>query len=282
MFTWVPLIKERITNFSSFFFSFSSFSVERQIRSFKKIFFHLLLKFPTVKNYEHLIHLTQTTFNARCHRATGFSPHFLHCFDYAAGLHFRNILQEHKTHQREAFDKYNLLRESQKIKIHDKVRVRNNKPLIRKESAVFFPQTSETVYEVTDIKTQSLPYVYVLNGNYSKTFYGWNLVKVSPSILDINLRNPHDTTNKTKPSDSQQNKPVITVQNILQKTDSTKLRSGKVLTHAFDMTYDILKDGERQFVDKETLRLYKRLFGSQVLQYSEALLNDPQKSKHIV
>ena len=186
-------------------------------------------------------------------------------------------MQEHRVHQKEAFGRYQLLRESQKIKIGDKVRLRNVKPLIRKESAVFNPHTSETVYRVVDIKNKFLPYQYVLDG-LSKTYYGWNLVKVSPSILSIS-----DTSNKTTtPNKQQQNKPVITVQNILPKTDSTKLRSGRVLTHPFDMTYDILKDNERQFVDKETLQLYKRLFGAQILQYNEDLLNDPKKNKHVI
>ena len=54
------------------------------------------------------------------------------------------------------------------------------------------------------------------------------------------------------------------------------------MTHGYEMTYDIVKDGERQFVDKEILQLYKRLFGSQILQYDKALLNDPQKMKHII
>ena len=205
-----------------------------------------------------------------------YSPHFLHNFDHAAGVHFRSIIHEHKIHQKEAFGRYQLLRESQKLKIHDKVRLRNVKPLIRKESAVFFPHTSEKVYEIVNIKNKFLPYQYALGG-LSKTYYGWNLVKVSPSILNINSTVSDKTT-----TPDEQNKPVITVQNILPKTDSTKLRNGKVLTHPFDMTYDILKDGERQFVDKETLQLYKRLFGSQILQYNEALLSDPEKNKHII
>ena len=48
------------------------------------------------------------------------------------------------------------------------------------------------------------------------------------------------------------------------------------------MTYDIIKDGEREFVDKEILQLYKRLFGSQILQYDQSLLDDPQKQKHVI
>lgn len=187
-------------------------------------------------------------------------------------------MHEHKTHQEGAFERYQLLRESQKLKLHDFVRLRNVKPLIRKESAVFFPHTSEKVYKIVGIKNQFLPYQYELEG-LSKTYYGWNLAKVSPSILSLSSA----VTDKTPTPDNQQNKkPVITVQNILPKTDSTKLRSGKVLTHPYDMTYDILKDDERQFVGKETLQLYKRLFGSQILQYNEALLSDPKKNKHII
>ena len=193
-------------------------------------------------------------------------------------------MKEHRKHQREALDRYQLLSESQKIKVGDFVRIRHTKPLIRKESAVFFPHTSESVFKVTEVKNQYLPYSYVLNDNTSKTYYGWSLVKVSPSILDMASRTSHNPVMRqnSHPTNQSSDKPVITVQNIVAKTDSKKLRSGKVLTHAFDMTYDILKDGERQFVDKETLKLYKRLFGSQILQYDETLLNDPEKAKHII
>ena len=92
--------------------------------------------------------------------------------------------------------------------------------------------------------------------------------------------------NNEQPTDNQTSntlhKPVIKIQNIIPQIISNKLRSGKALTHGYEMTYDIVKDGERQFVDKEILQLYKRLFGSQILQYDKALLNDPQKMKHII
>ena len=99
---------------------------------------------------------------------------------------------------------------------------------------------------------------------------------MSPSILNI----IHETEQTTTSSTPQ--KPVIKVLNILPQTDSNKLRSGKTLTHAYEMTYDIIKDGERQFVNKEILNLYKRLFGSQILQYDEELLRNTQMQKHII
>jgi len=243
---------------------------------FKRIFFRLLLQFPTVKNYEHLIHLTQISFNSRIHSSTGFAPHFHQTFDYAAGLYLRRILHEDRIHQEKAFDKYHLLRESQKLRVDDKVRIRNPKPLIRKESAVFFPHTSETVHVITGIDTRRLPYSFEVDHNKNIKWYGWNLVKVAPSILNI----IHETEQTTTSSTPQ--KPVIKVLNILPQTDSNKLRSGKTLTHAYEMTYDIIKDGERQFVNKEILNLYKRLFGSQILQYDEELLRNTQMQKHII
>ena len=230
-----------------------------------------------MKNYEHLIHLTQISFNSRVHRSTGLTPHFHQTFDYAAGLYLRKVLHDDKIHQEKAFGKYQLLRDSQKLKIGDKVKIKNTKPLIRKESAVFFPQTSESVHTITSIDTRRLPYTFQVS-NSKLRYYGWNLVKVSPTILNIinDKEQPtHDPTTNT------QHKPVIRIQNIIPQT-SNKLRSGKILTHSYEMTYDIVKDGERQFVDKEILQLYKRLFGSRILQYDQALLNDPQKLKHLI
>ena len=232
-----------------------------------------------MKNYEHLIHLTQISFNSRVHRSTGFSPHFHHTFDYAAGLYLRKILHDDKVHQEQAFGKYQLLRDSQKLKLGDHVRIKNTKPLIRKESAVFFPQTSESVHKIIGIDTRRLPYTFQVENSKLK-YYGWNLVKVSPTILNIIKEGEQSTENTT--TTNSQHKPIIRVQNILPQTDSNKLRSGKMLTHSYEMTYDIVKDGERQFVDKEILQLYKRLFGSRILQYDQALLNDPQKVKHII
>ena len=254
-------------------------TVERQIRSFKRIFFTLLLRYPTVKNYEHLIHLTQVSHNSRKHRSTNFSPHFLQTFDYAAGIHFRNVLQEDTTHQEKAFTKYQLLRESQKLKINDTVRIKNTKPLIRKESAVFYPQTTESVHTITRVDTTRLPYTFEVDNNSRLKYYGWHLVKVNPTLLGILNNNEQPTDNQTS---NTRHKPVIKIQNIIPQIISNKLRSGKALTHGYEMTYDIVKDGERQFVDKEILQLYKRLFGSQILQYDKALLNDPQKMKHII
>lgn len=252
--------------------------MERQIRSFKRIFFTLLLRFPTVKNYEHLIHLTQISHNSRKHRSTNFSPHFLQTFDYAAGVHFRNVLQKDKEHQENAFNKYQLLRESQKLKINDKVRIKNTKPLIRKESSVFFPQTTDSVHTITKVNTNRLPYTFEVDNISRLTYYGWHLVKVNPMILDIlNNEQPADNHPSNTP-----HKPVIKIQNIIPQIDSNKLRSGKALTHGYAMTYDIVIDGKRQFVDKEILQLYKRLFGSRILQYDKGLLDDPQKLKHII
>ena len=231
-----------------------------------------------MKNYEHLIHLTQVSFNSRKHRSTGFSPHFLQTFDYAAGVYFRKVLQEDRTHQEKAFNKYQLLRESQKLQLGDQVRIKNTKPLIRKESAVFYPQTTDSVHTITKIDTRRLPYTFQVDGKAFK-YYGWHLVKITPSILSIINNNEQPTD---KPTSNTLHKPVIKVQNIIPQTDSTKLRSGRTLTHSYEMTYDIVKDGERQFVDKEILQLYKRLFGSRILQYDKTLLNDPQKIKHII
>lgn len=232
-----------------------------------------------MKNYEHLIHLTQISHNSRKHRSTNFSPHFLQTFDYAAGVHFRKVLQEDKTHQEKAFNKYQLLRDSQKLKINDKVRIKNTKPLIRKESAVFFPQTTDSVHTITKVDTTRLPYTFEVDNVSRLKYYGWHLVKVNPTILDILNNDEQPTGNQ---STNPLHKPIIKIQNIIPQIDSNKLRSGRALTHSYLMTYDIVKNGERQFVDKEILQLYKRLFGSRILQYDKALLEDPQKLKHII
>ena len=105
--------------------------LERQIRSWKAIFFRYLLKFPTVKNYQHLIHLTQIAFNNSKHRGLyNLSPHFVHHFDYAASLVLRKSLRDYKSHQSDAFRRYQSLHENKRLKLDDVVRLRYPKKLI--------------------------------------------------------------------------------------------------------------------------------------------------------
>lgn len=252
--------------------------IERQIRSWKALFFRFLLRFPTVKNYEHLIHLTQIAFNSKSHKGLfQFNPHLVQHFDYAASVVFRKSLVTYEKHQSDAFLRYQTLHENRKLKINDVVRIRYPKKLIRKESSVFYPQVSEETYVIKKILTQRLPYQYILeNRPTDEKFYAWSLMKVNPLIEKEN-----DLHENKAIKEKSLSKPVIVVNNIIPQVES-KLRSGKKYAHAFEMSYDITNNGTRQFVDGNTLKLYKRLFGPKILTYDQDILNDSHLKKYII
>ena len=251
--------------------------LERQIRSWKAIFFRYLLKFPTIKNYQHIIHLTQIAFNSSKHRGLyQLTPHFVHHFDYAASLVLRKSLRDYKSHQSDAFLRYQSLHENKRLKLHDVVRIRYPKKLIRKESSVFYPQTSEKTYRITKISTAKIPYVYFLDDDLTRRYYGWNLMRVNPITTTENIR-----IEKEMSTNHSTSRPIIVVKNIIPGSDH-KLRSGRMLLHPFEMTYDTLKNGVREFVDANTLKLYKRLFGQNILQYDQLVLDNPDLKKHII
>ena len=251
--------------------------LERQIRTYKSIFFRYLLRFPTVKNYDQLIHLTQITFNSRPHAGLkNMTPHLVQHFDYAASIVFRNSLVRSNQHQSDVFQRYQRLQENKKLKLNDVVRIRYPKKLIRKESSVFYPQVSEQTFVIKEILTKRLPYQYVLQGREFEKYYAWSLMKVNPFIEKENLIQEDRAIKEKSPS-----RPVIIVNNIIPRVES-KLRSGKKYTHAFEMSYDITNNGIRQFVDENTLKLYKRLFGQKILNYSEEILSNTGLQKYIV
>lgn len=238
--------------------------VERAVRSFKAIFFRLLIRFPS-QRYSNLIHLTQIAYNSKPHSGIFHeTPHRAQHFDYTASKILRKILEEYKEHQEEAQSLFRNLKEFQKIKLGDSVRIRHPKQLIRKESSVFTPQVTSEIYTITRVDRTKLPYVYSLNNNENKRYYAWSLLKVSPDIV---------SKVETYQKEQAEKNPIIILKSIMPQT--TSLRSGKTLIHPQDLTFEIEKNGQQEFVDKNTLVLYKKLFGSNVLQYDQSVLDNP-------
>ena len=243
---------------------------ERQIRSLKQIFFRLLLRFPSEK-YTNLIHLTQIAFNSRAHSGIfNETPHRAQHFDYTASKILRKKLKEHEQHQTENQSIFRNLKESQKLKLGDTVRLKHPKQIIRKESSVFTPQVSRELFTVTRIDRSKFPYIYSLDHNENKRYYAWSLSKVDPLII---------TQAETYQKDLARTKPVILVKNVTQRKN-IMLRSGKTLIAPHhELTYEIEKNGQREFVDINTLNLYKKLFGEHVLQYDQNVLENPLFTK---
>ena len=246
--------------------------VERSIRSYKNLFFRLLLRYPTEK-YTNLIHLTEIAFNNRPNSGIfNYTPHRVQHFDHTASIVLQKSLLKYKKHQVASLSVFQNLKESQKLKIQDLVRIRLPKQLIRKESAVFTPQVSEEIFTITKVDRSRLPYIYTLNHNESKKHYAWSLMKIDPSILNKGESLKHEMATQ---------KPNIVVQNITPKQQNT-LRNGKIIYHPSDVTYEVEKNGVKEFVDKATLLLYKKLFGVHTLQYSPHLKENPSSRPYIL
>ena len=238
---------------------------ERQIRSFKQIFFRLLLRFPSEK-YAHLIHLTQVAFNSRAHAGIfNETPHRAQHFDYTASRILRKTLKDQQRHQAENQSVFRNLKETQKIKLGDSVRIKQPKQVIRKESSVFAPQVSGEIFTITRVDRSKFPYIYTLNNNENKRYYAWSLSKVDPSIL---------AQAETHQKNLAQKQPVIIVRNVTPSSNIV-LRSGKALVNPQELTYEIEKNGQREFVDKRTLSLYKKLFGKHIFQFEQTVLENP-------
>lgn len=247
------------------------------------MFFKLLLRFPTEK-YENLIHLTQISFNSKRHSSLFFeTPHKVQFHAHTACLVMRKKLREYQTHQHQSLSLFQNLHQDQKLQLHDYVRIRTQKRIIQKESALFYPPVEEKEYRITQIDKSRLPYVYTLDNSEAKRYYAWSLVKLDYHIF----KSAQNADNYEAPSNAIKNKEVpkknvIFIEEILPQTTNTKLRSGKTIVSPFEVTYEITKNGQKEFVDKTTLHLYKKLFSDSILQYANHLRSDPKYATYII
>ena len=150
------------------------------------------------------------------------------------------------------------------------VRLKFRKPVIYKQAPIFNPLISDKIYTIERIKKERYPYLYELKEIDGKYFYAWNLLKVDKNI--------HDESEKQKEilkKDQTMNKKIIYVKNAISK-DSKVTRSKNAYGH--DITYVILKDDQVEFIDQNTLKLYKKLFNDSV-QYDDIFFIDPKLKK---
>ena len=145
--------------------------IERSIRSYKKIFFRLLLRFPTEK-YSNLIHLTQICYNSTRHSALfNQTPHRVQVDAHMACLVMQKQLRQYSAHQLQTCKMLQNLKSSARLSLGDTVRIRTEKSIIRKESSVFSPQLTEELHVVTKIDRSKLPYVFTLDSKDSMRYY---------------------------------------------------------------------------------------------------------------
>ena len=162
-----------------------------------------------------------------------------------------------KKKQEQARKVYENLRDDQKLEIHDAVRLKLQKRLIRKESSVFNPLISKEIYHIEKKDSSRFPIKYSLKEIPGKFWYSWNLQKIDENILK--------EAEKTKKEVLKNNNSTIFVNDVIFRETRT-LRSGKNLST--DIMYEIIHDNHKEYLTKENLLLYKKIFSNNTLQYS--------------
>lgn len=201
-----------------------------------------------------------------------FTPHKAHFDTPTASIIFRKNLNVYNLHERESKNLFQSLPNDQKLAVGDRVRLKYEKAVIRKESEIFNPRLSNEIYTVKEILKKKFPYFYTLNELKSRKFYAFQLHKSNHLIINNRAqRNP-------SPFSTPPTKRTILVKAATEK-DSKTTRTGQSYGRA--IVYEIVKNNKTEYVDKDTLLLYKRLF-SNVLEYDDSFYSNSELTKLIV
>ena len=177
----------------------------------------------------------------------------------------RNNSKAYQQHQTKSKSIYANLKEHQKFKVGDFVLLKLKQKAFRKESSTFYPRWTTKKYTIKDIHYDAHPLLYSLTDFPKKRrFYGWELQKVAEDFL--------------QPSDPRR----IIVKDIVSSSNVPVLRSGRSLANRHEIVYIIEKSGQEQRVSSYDLNFFKKVLGSDCLQYSDIIQNDPEKNKYMI
>lgn len=230
----------------------------------KKVFFKLLLRYPTQK-YENLLALTENIYNNTEHSSLTsnsastkkhikFTPYRVHFDTHISSLVLRSRLKKYDEHQIKAKDSFTKLHASQKLSKNDKVRIKNEKRVIQKESGVFNPSIQKQVYEIESVDKKKFPYVFRLK-NHPRTFYSWHLIKTSKETLLLeNLPFQNHSQNKIE---------------ILSAIPQQRILRNRKSIDTNNYQYKILRNGKYEILSSEDLKFQKKIFGSKILKYNK-------------
>lgn len=145
---------------------------------------------------------------------------------------------------------------SKRFNIGDRVRLKNQRKTFHKTSAIFYPNFSEEIFTVHSIDKRVLPWLYSLAeiSNKKRRYYGFELLKLDP--LYGHIQNEH------------KNKDKIFIKKFELRGEPS-LRSGKLLPTKKKLFYHIVRDNKEDIVPADTLKIYKKIFGSNILIYSD-------------
>ena len=191
--------------------------------------------------------------------------------EHVSSLVLRKHLKATNQHQESSSSLFQSLPKDQKLGLLDRVRLKNPKPLIRKESSIFYPSLSNNIYTVQRIKRDRFPYLYCLAEIPNRTFYAWQLVKIDENLSNYAI--------KKREEQKETSNQIIDIKNVT-KNPSKILRNNK--PYGTEYIYEIVHNNSTQFVDRDTLILYKKLFHPTILRYSNTFYTDPNLKNLIV
>ena len=123
------------------------------------------------------------------------------------------------------------------------------------------------VFTIESVDSRCFPRTYQLReiSNKKRAFYSFELFKLDKLF---------DYTNARVEKQQSQLKSRITVQDVLI-TNTSRLRSGRLLPGREKILYRIERNGEESFLDAKNLDLWKKALGK--LEYSSAF-DSPEKA----
>ena len=218
------------------------------------------MRYPNL-HYDKVIAMTEIISNNEPSLANfGFNPSRCQFDNYISSTVLRKRLMIDKKKQEQARRVYESLADDQKLKPNDAVRLKLQKTLIRKESSLFNPLISKEIYHIDRCDSTRLPVKYSLKEMpKTKFWYSWNLQKIDENIL----KEAEKTKKEILKTDN--NNSTIMVNDIIFR-DTKTLRSGKNLQH--QVMYEIMHKNHKEYLTKENLLLYKKIFSNDTLQYS--------------
>ena len=253
--------KIRVIHTSTGFFPKCS-PIERAVRSYKSIMFSVCFHYGTLK-IDNILQLTNHIYNRRRHQGIGLlTPLSAHFCTHAASIVSQLNDANHLQHKLDAAAVYSRTKPREILQIGDRVKVRLERSIFRKHQPLSRSLWSESTSEITAIDTNDFPPLYSLE-NHTKKFYGFELLKVSKYFPIVEAR---------------KNREAKILVNDYKLSKKTFLRSGREKLDESEPIYSILKDGHISFINRDELKSYKKIFGSQALLYSSHFNHPPHNA----
>lgn len=222
-----------------------------------------------------MLHLVASIFNNRKHSSLGkrtkFTPIEAHFNSEISARVVRDQLNQHENKQRQLQNIFSV-RPELVFREGEKVLLRKRKTAFQKASSSFDPQFNQDVATIIKVDKTMLPFSYIISSDptQSRKYYYTDLKRVTPYSKRLQQMN---IEKKIDPADK------ILVQDFVHNTPES-LRSKKKLYNKSTLYYTVKRAGQIEKVTKETLELYQKIFGKNILVFSE-IFHEPA-NRHLM